>query len=58
MTAAGVRRAEKPHLRKISGYWRVSRVPLKWNKLSPEVKSRWRRAHAFVERKNREEPRA
>lgn len=42
----------KPHLRFIMGYWRVSAVPVKWNRLSMETKRRFKRAHDFVTRMN------
>lgn len=42
----------KPHLRKIFGYWRVSAVPVKWNRLSLESQRRYKRAHDFVTQMN------
>jgi len=54
MSAADVRRAEKPHLRKINGYWRVSAVPVKWHRLCARLQNRWKRAHSFADEKNRE----
>jgi len=47
--------ATKPHIRKIFGYWRVSAVPVKWDRLPLLLKKRWKAAHDFVDRKNREE---
>jgi hypothetical protein len=46
----------KPHIRKIFGYWRVSAVPVKWNRLSPEVQRRFKKAHDFIDRLNSRKP--
>lgn len=43
----------KPHIRKDNqGWWRVSKVPVKWAKLSLESQRRFQRAHKFVTREN------
>jgi len=42
----------KPHLRFIFGYWRVSAVPVKWHKLTPQTQDRFRRAHEAVGKEN------
>jgi hypothetical protein len=46
----------KPHLRLKSGYWRVSAVPVKWNRLSLGSQRRFKKAHDFATRKNANGP--
>lgn len=38
----------KPHIRMFDGYWRVSAVPTRWNRLSAEQRNLWRRAHDVI----------
>jgi hypothetical protein len=43
----------KPHLRKDQqGWWRVSKVPVKWARLSTESRQRFQQAHKFATREN------
>lgn len=44
----------KPRIRLNQGWYRVSKIPVRWVKLSEESKGWYRKAHAFVTRKNNE----
>ncbi len=43
-----------PHIRKLNGWWRVSKVPMKWHHLTEKEQARYRRAHDYVIKKNHE----
>ena len=48
----------KPHIKlqhypkSKRSYWRVSPVPVKWNRLSVEQREAWDKAHKYKERMN------
>lgn len=48
----------KPRIRLNQGWYVVSRVPVRWVRLSPESQDKFRKAHAFVTRENNKRHRA